>query len=137
MARATAKGFQGRVGALGNSTNYQTTGKVGGAARAMRTSLNRGHGNRMVRAILLALTGAAVGAASKAYSVSRLNYTGQAGQNTLGGLRKAQLVTKQTGVTVAQDLTDFDQNVARKSYPATYPANKSGYRPGSQGKRFG
>ena len=137
MAKATANGFIGRVGAVGNSTSYQSAGKVGSAAQRLKVFTRLSHGGRMARATLLALTGAAVGAASKAYSVSQVDVgpsTGQAGINGLGGKRTAVLKTKQSGNTVAQDLTDFDANVAAKSRPSTYPKDKSGWTPGNIGK---
>jgi hypothetical protein len=38
----TATGFIGRYGAIGNSTNYQTAGKIGDIANQLRRSFHRG-----------------------------------------------------------------------------------------------
>src|SRR5215217_4438413 len=128
-----ATGFIGRLGALGDTTIYATTGKVGAAGHRLRRLFNRSHGSRMQRATLLALTGAAVGAASKAYTNKRIdqgftivdkNSNGTGSLTALGGKRAVATVTRQSGVTVAQDLTDFDTRMAQKSYP-TYVVDKS------------
>lgn len=137
-----ALGFIGRVGAVGNTTNYTTTGKIGGLGSQLRRSLNKGLGGRKMRAMMIALTGAAVGAASKAVSVQRIdaksNFIGTGPSNNsimlFGGARGDSTVAVQTGVTVAQDLTDFDTRIAQKSYPPAYPADKSGWRPGGIGR---
>jgi hypothetical protein len=138
----TATGFIGRYGAIGNSTNYQTAGKIGDIANQLRRSFHRGHGGRMMQSMVIALTGAAVGAASKAYTVARVaEREGVPGTGTatgslvaFGGKRTKVTVTKQSGVTVAQDLTDFDTRIAQKPYPPTYPADKSGAKPGNIGR---
>lgn len=138
-----ATGFIGRVGAVGDTVNYATTGKVGAAGHRLRGMFNRSHGSRMQRAILLALTGAAVGGASKAYTNKRIdqgftvvdkNSNGTGQLTALGGKRLVSTVTRQSGVTVAQDLTDFDTRMAQKSFPSAYPADKSGFKPGNVGK---
>lgn len=137
-----AVGFIGRYGALANTTNYTTTGKIGGLGSQLRRSLNKGLGGRKMRAMLIALTGAAVGAASKAVTVRRTdersNFTGTGAANgsliAFGGKRGNSSVSVQAGVTVAQDLTDFDTRVAQKSYPPAYPKDKSGWTPGNIGR---
>lgn len=138
-----ATGFIGRVGAVGNTTNYQTTGKLGDGATKIRRILNAAHGGRMLKSILLALTGTVVGGASKAYTVARIserdNMNGSTGAANgslvaFGGKRSKVTVTKQSGVTVAQDLTDFDTLMAQKNFPSTYPADKSGFKPGNIGR---
>lgn len=134
----SANGFIGRVGlGGGNATSYSGLAKVGGSLRGVQRMLNRSHGSRKLRAMILALTGAAVGGASKAYSNSRIkaNETGssQVGKNELGGKRSIETVAYQTGVTVAGDLTTVDTTLAAKSKPATYPVDKSGHVPGKIG----
>lgn len=137
-----ATGFIGRVGVIGNTTNYQTTGKFGDVATEIRRVFKGGHGGRMLQAVVLALTGAAVGAASKAYTVARIAErdnvpgTGSAigSMMAFGGRRSKVTVTKQSGVTVAQDLTDFDTLMAQKNFPPSYPADKSGFKPGGIGR---
>lgn len=138
-----AAGFIGRVGLANiDSTNYATVGKLGAVGTRLRNQFNRSHGTRMQRATLIALTGAAVGAASKAYTNKRINhgFTGTGNNNgtsaltALGGKRTVDTVTRQSGVTVAQDLTDFDTRMAQKSFPTTYPVNKSGFVPGNIGR---
>jgi hypothetical protein len=136
-----AHGFVGRVGLANvDSTNYATVGKLGNVGARLRNQFNRSHGTRMNRAILLALTGAAVGGASKAYSQKRINHgfgtgseSGTGSLVTVGGKRTIDTVTRQSGVTVAQDLTDFDTRMAQKSYPPAYPADKSGHIAGKIG----
>jgi hypothetical protein len=137
-----ATGFIGRVGAVGDTTNYQTTGKIGAAGQMIRKALSKSHGTRRMKSLVLALTGAAVGAASKAYTNKRLDQgftktdknSNGTGALTLGGKRNTETVTYQSGVTVAQDLTDFDTRAAQKSFPPSYPNDKSGFRPGNIGR---
>lgn len=133
----TANGFIGRVGlGGGNATSYSGIGKTGGIGRLLNRLLNRGHGSRKARATILALTGAAVGGASKAYSNARVSAgrsAGQVGYNELGGKRTIETVAYQTGVTVAGDLTTIDTTIAQKSKPSSYPVEKGGYKPGKIG----
>lgn len=137
-----ATGFIGRVGLANlDATNYATVGKLGAVGTRLRNQFNRSHGTRMQRATLIALTGAVVGGASKAYTNKRINHGFGTGSNsgtaslvTVGGKRQIDTVTRQSGVTVAQDLTDFDTRMAQKSFPPTYPANKSGYAVGNIGR---
>lgn len=135
MAKATASGWIGRD--TGNVTSHTTMSTYGASQGEIRRALNRGHGTRKLKAVLLALTGAAVGAASKAYSTARVDTgvsTGQAGRNDLGGRRTTSLVTLQSGVTVAADLTNVDQSIAAKSRLSSYPADKGGFAPGNINK---
>lgn len=135
MAKANYKGWIGRD--TGNVTTGSTVSKTGNLGKRLRVFLNGGHGSRMMKSTLLALTGAVVGGASKAYSVAQVtnpSNAGQAGRNDLGGKRQVALTTKQSGVTVAADLTDFDQSVAAKTRLANYPRNKSGFAPGNINK---
>src|SRR5215204_3134756 len=106
----TANGFIGRVGlGGGNATSYSGLQKYGATLRLLQRRLNLSHGSRKARATILALTGAVVGGASKAYSNSRVTadnaspLVSQAGRNTLGGKRNIETVAYQTGVTVAAD----------------------------------
>jgi hypothetical protein len=137
---AVATGFIGRVGVIGDSANYATTGKIGVLGQLLRKAGSKSHGSRKMKSLMLALTGAAVGAASKAYTNKRIdagftrtgvNSNGTGSLVSLGGKRAVESVNYQTGVTVAQDLTDFDTRVAQKSYPPTYPKDKSGWIPGN------
>lgn len=138
--KPTANGFIGRVGlGGGNATSYTGLAVTGGHLRKLRRMMNGSHGSRKLRAALLSLTGAAVGAASKAYSNARLKasetpgVTSQVGRNELGGRRTTETVAYQTGVSVASDLTDIDGTIAKRTAP-TYPADRSGYRPGNINK---
>lgn len=135
--KGIATGFMGRVGlANPNVTSITTTSVSGTIVQDIKRALNKSHGSRRARATVLALTGAAVGAASKAYSNSRIyagRAVGQAGVNHLGGLRTVETVNYQTGVSTATDLTSIDQQIMTKSKPASYPLNKSGYVPGKIG----
>jgi hypothetical protein len=137
VTKSNANGFVGRVGlANQNVTSYAGTAAYGSATRSLRRALNGSHGDRRAKATLLALTGAAVGAASKAYSNSRIDAgrtTGQAGVNLLGGKRTIETKVFQTGVTVAQDLTDFDTRLAASVRP-TYPTVKGGGGGGRAGR---
>src|ERR1044072_3853924 len=124
---ASATGFVGRVGlANPNATSYSSIAKRGQTLELLNKALNSSHGSRRLRATLLALTGAAVGGASKAYSNSRIQAASTLGKLGGGGLRTVETVTYQTGVTVAADLTTIDTQVAAKHKPSSYPANRSG-----------
>lgn len=138
MPKGIAKGWSGN--AHGNATGpgqYQNSSKVGNVANQLRRSLNRGIPGRINRAIVLALTGAAVGAASRTHSFSRISAgttTGQAGQSAgeLGGMRTIETISRNSGVTTADDLTTLDGNIAKKSRPPTYAKDKSGNGGGGQ-----
>lgn len=131
---AAATGFVGRVGfANPNATSYTSIAKRGPQLQYLNSALNRSHGSRRLRATLLALTGAAVGGASKAYSNSRVQAGDRRGKLSYGGKMTVETVTYQTGVSVAADLTTIDAQIAAKHKPATYPANKSGFAPGNIG----
>jgi hypothetical protein len=131
---ATATGYIGRVGlANPNATSYTSIAKRGQTLELLNKALNSSHGSRRLRATLLALTGAAVGGASKAYSNSRVQASQRIGKLSPGGLQPVETVTYQTGVTVAGDLTSIDTQVAAKHKPSSYPADKSGWRPGNIG----
>jgi hypothetical protein len=131
---ATATGYIGRVGlANPNATSYTSIAKRGQTLELLNKALNSSHGSRRLRATLLALTGAAVGGASKAYSNSRVQPSQRIGKLSPGGLQPVETVTYQTGVTVAGDLTSIDTQIAAKHKPSSYPANKSGYAPGNIG----
>lgn len=128
-ATGTASGFIGSTPS--NITSYATTSIMGPLANELRRTLNRSHGSRRRKATLLAITGAAAGAASKAYSNSRIDAgvsTGQAGRNDLGGKRTIETKTYQTGNSVAADITDFDTVLQKTSKPSTYPVDKGGGR---------
>lgn len=115
------------------ATNYTQASVADPVTRKLNKLFNRGYGNRAMRATVVALTGAAVGGASKAFSYARIsagNSAGQTGRNELGGRRTTETRNMQTGVTVAADLTDFDTRVTAKNRPASYPVDKSGHVPG-------
>jgi len=135
MKTATAQGWIGRD--TGNVTAHSTIDKYGTVIGQMRKLLNKSHGSRRVKATILALTGTAVGGASKAYSVYQVSSgdtRGQAGQNNLGGKRTIVALAKDTGVTTAADLADIDNGIGAKSRLASYPANKNGWAPGNINK---
>src|SRR5690349_10002690 len=135
---ATATGFVGRVGlANPNATSYSSIAKRGGALAFINRTLNGSHGDRRLRATILALTGAVVGGASKAYSNTRASAgraVGQAQHIGLGGMRTVETVTYQTGVTVAQDLTTVDTQIAAKHKPSSYPTVLGGGGGGRVGR---
>lgn len=137
---AAATGFIGRIGlANPNATSYSSIAKRGGALAALNKTLNGSHGDRRLRATILALTGAAVGGASKAYSNSRIAHTtdgttSRVGRLGGGGQRLVETITYQTGVTVAADLTSVDTQIAAKHKPSTYPTVKGGGGGGRAGK---
>lgn len=134
---ATATGFVGRVGLSNpNATSYSSIAKRGQSLQLINNLLNRSHGSRRLKATLLALTGAAVGGASKAYSNSRVQAQQQAGRSSLGGLRTVETATYQTGVSVAADLTTIDAQVAAKHKPSSYPANRAGSGGGGKAGRL-
>jgi hypothetical protein len=129
---AAATGFIGRVGlANPNATSYTSIAKRGQTLELLNKALNGSHGSRRLRATVLALTGAAVGGASKAYSNSRIRHTTDSSTSRVGrlgggGLRTVETVTYQTGVTVAGDLTTVDTQIAAKHKPSSYPTELSG-----------
>lgn len=129
---AVATGFIGRVGlANPNATSYSSIAKRGQTLELLNKALNASHGSRRLRATILALTGAVVGGASKAYSNSRVKHTtdnsvSRVGRVSGGGLRVVETITYQTGVTVAGDLTSVDTQIAVKHKPSPYPTERSG-----------
>lgn len=126
---ASASGFIGRVGLnQPNATSYSSIAKRGQSLQLVNNLLNRSHGSRRLKATLLSLTGAAVGAASKAYSNSRVSAPTNTlvSRTSLGGARTIDTVTYQTGVSVAQDLTTIDTQIAAKHKPATYATDRAG-----------
>lgn len=133
---ASATGFIGRVGlANPNAVVYATDSKTNITLNRLRRSLNRSHGSRRLKAMILAITGAAAGQ-SKAYSNFRVSVertVGQAGVNKLGGARTIDQVAYQTGNSVAGDITTFDAQIAYSSKP-TYPTVKGGGGGGRVGK---
>lgn len=135
---STATGFIGRAGlANPNASSYAGTSKYGNTTKMLRTVFNLSHGARRAKATLLALTGAAVGGASKAYTNSRISAgatTGQAGINALGGRRTIETKTYQTGVTTAQDLVDFDTRLAARSRPTSFTVKGISSQGGMAGK---
>lgn len=132
---AAATGFIGRVGlANPNATSYSSIAKRGQTLELLNKALNTSHGARRLRATILALTGAAVGGASKAYSNTRIQALQRAGKMSLGGAVAVETVTYQTGVTVAADLTSVDTQIAAKHKPSSYPAVKGGGGGGRAGK---
>lgn len=135
---ASSTGFVGRVGlANPNANSYSTTAKRGGSLALLNKALNLSHGSRRLRATILALTGAAVGGASKAYSNSRVQAGDRRGKLSYGGRIPVETVTYQTGVTTAADLTSVDTQIAAKHKPASYPPNLSGWKPGNIGTLAG
>jgi hypothetical protein len=135
---ATATGFVGRVGlANPNATSYSSIAKRGQGLQLVNNLLNRSHGSRRLRATLLALTGAAVGGASKAYSNSRIQAVQNVGKMKLGGQQTVETVTYQTGVSVAADLTTIDAQIAAKHKPSSYPTNRAGYAGGGRVGKIG
>lgn len=137
MPKATASGFIGRVGTANpNATTYSTPEKFTLNLKTLRNRLNGGRGNRRLRTIITALTGAAVGAASKAYSESRAQARQEVGKLNSGGVKTVETVSYQTGVTVAGDLTDVDQGIAFKRRVASYPDDRAGKKSGLQMKGF-
>lgn len=134
---ASATGFVGRVGLSNpNATSYSSIAKRGQTLQVMNNLLNRSHGSRRLKATLLALTGAAVGGASKAYSNSRIQAVQLAGKLAPGGIRNVETFTYQTGVSVAADLTTIDAQIAAKHKPSSYPANRAGSGGGGRAGRL-
>lgn len=132
----SATGFIGRVGlANTNAVTYVTDSKLNQPLNRIRRILNKSHGSRKLKAMILAITGAAAGQ-SKAYSnyrVSAERTAGQAGVNKLGGARTVELVAYQTGNSVAGDITTFDAQITYSNKP-TYPTVKGGGGGGRLGK---
>jgi hypothetical protein len=132
-----ATGFIGRQGASQpNVTAYSTTQKYGNQLGLMNRLLNRSHGTRRFRATLLSLTGAASGAASKAYSNTRIAAVQQLGKLGYAAKQSAETVAYQTGNSTAGDLTTTDAVIAVKHRPGTYPTDKSGFAPGKAGGKL-
>lgn len=99
-------------------------------ARALRTGI----GNRKLRATILALTGVAVGGASKALSRKRVKATQALGQTVVqNGIVPVETQVLLSGNTTSADLARVDTNLVLRPRPASYPVERGGYRPGRIG----
>src|SRR5215204_3411744 len=123
MPTAGWSGYWQRQFGIGHSLNSKYTTKQWQMSRQLRTGI----GGRKLRAIVMALTGATVGSASKAYSSKRIPHDRQVGVATSQfGKITAVTVTHITGNTTANDLSVVDNVLAARTRPPTYPTSRGG-----------
>lgn len=137
MPKAVATGFMGQAGNT-NIGTYSTYYDETPSERKLRVLVNRSYGSRRLKALLVALLGQAPGQ-SKAISHTRVAHPSAGLFNTgavnaLGGVRGTETRADQTGNASAGDVTRITTRIQKRSKPATYPADKSGFKPGNIGK---
>jgi hypothetical protein len=131
MPTAGWSGYYQRQFGTAHSLLSKYTREEMSVSRELRTGI----GSRKLRSVLLALTGATVGSASKTLSRKRVQSVQQLGRGAgeSGGLRPIETQTLIAGNTTANDLSRMDTALMVRPRPASYPVNKSGWRPGNPG----
>jgi hypothetical protein len=133
MPTVSATGYSGLNQYIhGDLTPYSTTQQFTTQEKKLNRILMRGRGGKRLKAVLYALTGAAVGA-SKAVTIKQVQATAIPGQSAVGGgLVTIETVSLVTGVTTSADLVEMQSTETKTSKPSTYPADKSGIPSGGR-----